>query len=447
MRLVFRERYAHFKQLISANNKALEIMADIEGALEGDRPFGMSLVRSSVTTVSVNVFQMVDNLQRLAPDKYEALTPRFNAINRQIESLLRRETRTQDERLVIGLNAIDKNMVDLVGRKMANLGEIRNKLNQAVPSGFVITATAYERFIAHNDLKVEIERLMQSADQDDIENLYRLHARLDKLIVQAAIPPNLATAVQDAWGDMERDGGSGMTAAMRSSALAEEMPGLSFAGQYRSELNVSGESILEAYKEIVASKYSLQAMAYRLNRGIREEDVAMCVACMTMVDAAAGGVMYSGNPGDIRDHSILISSVWGLPKAVVDGTTPSDLFIISRDESMKILRKDIAGKKQKFVCYPREGICRMDTTGNEAIAASLSDVQAMELARIALRLGSVLRNATGRGMGRRGGRLYYYPTMPAPATHGKPERKREEQLHGKRVCSRDLEGRSHRKCR
>ena len=92
LRLVFRERYAHFKQLISANNKALEIMAAIEEALQGDRPFGMAFVRSCVTTVSVNVFQMVDNLQRLAPGKYDALTPRFNAISGDIDRLMRRET-------------------------------------------------------------------------------------------------------------------------------------------------------------------------------------------------------------------------------------------------------------------------------------------------------------------------------------------------------------------
>lgn len=387
LRLVFRERYAHFKQLISANNKALEIMADIEGALEGDRPFGMSLVRSCVTTVSVNVFQMVDNLQRLAPDKYEALTPRFNAISRQIESLLRRETRTQDERLVIGLNAIDKNMVDLVGRKMANLGEIRNKLNQAVPSGFVITATAYERFIAHNDLKVEIERLMQSADQDDIENLYRLHARLDKLIVQAAIPPDLATAVQDAWRDMEEDAGSGMTAAMRSSAVGEDEKGSSFAGLHRSELNVSADHLFDAYKHIVASKYSLPAITYRLNKGFRDEDIAMCVGCLAMLETVAGGVMYSRNPFDLNDDSIVINAAWGLPKAVVDGSVDGDLFVIDRKPPMRIVRREIRIKDRKFTCYPEEGVCRLDITDEAARnQACLDDKAVLDLAVIAVQL-------------------------------------------------------------
>ena len=387
LRLVFRERYAHFKQLISANNKALDIMAEIEGALQGDRPFGMTLVRSCVTTVSVNVFQMVDNLQRLAPRKYDGLTPRFHAISQQIEKLLRRETRARDERLVIGLNAIDKHMVDLVGSKMANLGEIHNKLDLAVPSGFVITATAYERFIAYNDLKVEIERLMQSADQDDIENLYRLHARLDKLIVQADIPPDVTAAVRQAWRDMESSAGPGMTAAMRSSALGEDEQGSSFAGLHRSELNVSADHLFDAYKQIVASKYSLPAITYRLNKGFRDEDIAMCVGCLAMLETVAGGVMYSRNPFDLNDDSIVLNAAWGLPKAVVDGSVDGDLFVIDRNPPMRIIRREIRTKDRKFTCYPEEGVCRLAITDAKVRdQACLDDQSALDLAAIAVQL-------------------------------------------------------------
>ena len=45
LRLDFKERYYNFKLLINANNKALEIMSDIERALGGKRPFGMTFVQ------------------------------------------------------------------------------------------------------------------------------------------------------------------------------------------------------------------------------------------------------------------------------------------------------------------------------------------------------------------------------------------------------------------
>jgi pyruvate,water dikinase len=173
---------------------------------------------------------------------------------------------------------------------------------------------------------------------------------------------------------------------MRSSALGEDAADTSFAGQYRSELNVSPDYLIDAYKDIVASKYSLQAVAYRHNRGILDEDVSMCVGCMVMVNALAGGVTYSRNPLNIRDDSIIINSVWGLPKSVVDGSVAPDAFIISRSEPLAVIEKDIKTKDYKFVCYPDEGVCRLDLMGEGRELASISDEQAIELARIALQL-------------------------------------------------------------
>ncbi|MBN1103049.1 MAG: pyruvate, water dikinase, partial [Deltaproteobacteria bacterium] len=128
----------------------------------------------------------------------------------------------------------------------------------------------------------------------------------------------------------------------------------------------------------------LPAMMYRLNRGIRDEDVAMCVGCMEMVDAVSGGVAYSRNPIDIRDDAVVINSVWGLPKSVVDGSTAVDLYRVSRGDPMALCLKEINTKEQKFVCYPEEGVCRLDLVGDESKEASLSDEQALEIARLAV---------------------------------------------------------------
>ena len=382
----FKARYHNFKLLLNANNKALEVMTELEEALRGSSPFGMGFVRARITAISTNVFQIIKLLNELAPHKYKALFERFKDIQEKIGPFLEIKEVLRDEHLVISLRDCKRDMADQVGTKVANLGEIGRVLHLAIPNGFVVTAAGYQRFMEHNDLKSEIQRRIQSAGAENMEQLYTLSASIQQLIIRASVPSALKEEIRRHYGLLEHEEGEGLRVAMRSSALGEDMPGLSFAGQYRSELNVSSENIFEAYREIVASKYSLQAMAYRINRGIRDEDVAMCVVCMTMVDAVAGGVIYSRNPADIRQDSVVLNSVWGLPKAVVDGAVPSDLFIVSRDEPIKILRKDITRKGQKFVCYPLEGICRMNTTPGEATSASLSDEQVAELARIALRI-------------------------------------------------------------
>jgi pyruvate, water dikinase len=386
LRIAFKDRYHSFKLLLNANNKALEVMADIERALQGNQPFGMSFVRSSCTAVSVNVFNMIKNIEKLAPGKYGKLNHRFNIIQQHIDRLLSRKKSMEDERLVLSLDAVTKELTDLVGSKMANLGEMKNRLGINVPKGFVITAAAYEKFIKENDLQTEIDRRFQSADVDNMERLYTLSSEIQQLIITSDIPDDLAGSIMQAWDRLASETGERTTLALRSSALGEDTQERSFAGQYKSELNVSIESIFQAYKEVIASKYSLQAITYRLNRGFRDEDISMCVGCMAMVDAVAGGVMYSRNPVDMRDDSIFINAAWGLPKSVVDGSDACDLIVVSRKVPMEITREDIKTKKRKFVCFPEEGVCRMELTGETGYLAAIDKSQALGLAEFAVKI-------------------------------------------------------------
>ena len=380
----FKTRYHHFKLLLNANNKALEIMAEMEEGLRGTKPFGMNFVRSRCTAVSTSVWQIARNLNDLAPGKYEGLYDRFKEIQLRINPFLAHSDAAREGPLVIPLDDTDTETADQVGGKMANLGEIRNRLSMRVQNGFAVTARGYYRFMEYNDLQSEIDRRIQATDVDRLDQLHALSAAIRQLIIGSPLPEDLSEAMMGAYRRLEEMDGTGIRVAMRSSALGEDFAGTSFAGQYLSELNVNREFIPDVYKEIVASKYGLAAMAYRLNRGIRDEDVAMCVGCMSMVDPVSGGVLYSRNPLDIRDDAIVINSVWGLPKSVVDGSSATDLFMVSRKAPMTILRREIACKEQKFVCYPDAGVCRLDATGDERELASLKDDQALELARLAV---------------------------------------------------------------
>jgi pyruvate,water dikinase len=386
LRVEFQDRYHSFKLLLNANNKALDIMADIEHALAGGRPFGMAFIRAACTSIAVNVFNMIKYLDRLAPEKYRDLYSAYNHLQQTIDRLLAPQKTVIDDRLVVPLSAVDKNLADLVGSKMANLGEIRKNLNLRVPEGFVITSAAYRSFMEFNDLQPEIQRRFQSADTQAIEALYNFSAEVQQMIIRSRIPPQLIRAVNDAWVRLERDGTAKITVALRSSALGEDTFESSFAGQYRSILNVGFEHLFEAYKEIVASKYSLQAITYRLNRGFRDEDIAMCVGCLMMVEGVAGGVTYTRHPVNIHDESIYINSAWGLPKLVVDGSDVCDLFVVSRQLPMKVIKEQVGVKERKFVCYPEEGVCRMDLVADDKRLPSIDHGQAAVLAQIGVAL-------------------------------------------------------------
>ncbi len=384
LREAFSVRYHSFKLLLAANNKALEIMSEMEEAQRGIRPFGMSFVRASSTAVSVNVFRIVQNLDHLAPGKYAELFDRFKAIQADIRAVLSRGKPPAEGRLVIPLEEVDKDLSDQTGSKMASLGEAARALKIRTPPGFVVTAHAFRRFLAFSDLQPEIDRRIQASEASAMDELYALSADLQQLIIRSPLPPDLAEEMAAAYSRLEAATEKGVRVSLRSSALGEDSHGTSFAGQYRSRLNVSPDSIPAVYKEILASKYSLEAIAYRKNRGIPDEDVAMCVGCMAMVPGVAGGVTYSRNPMDIRDDSILIHSVWGLPKSVVDGTIAPDVFVLSRTPSLSLVKKDIAQKERAFVCYPEEGVCRLSLTGEKSGEPSLTDAQALALGEMAL---------------------------------------------------------------
>jgi len=377
----FRTRYHHFKLLLNSNNKALRIMSEMEETLQGSRPYGMTHVRAMTTGVSSNVYQIIQHLNALAPGRYEKLFPRFKEIQGKIEPIISppRESKGPQP-LVIPLDELGVAQTDLVGSKMANLGEIGRVLGLATPKGFVITAEAYRRLIEENDLRSEINRLMQARPDDSLDSLYATSSKIQQLIFSAKIPPQLRQAVYEQYEAIEKQLGKGVRVAMRSSALGEDLEGTSFAGQYRSELNVSKENIIRAYRNVVASKYGLSAMNYRLNRGIREEDVAMCVGCMTMVDSVSGGVAYSRDPMSIRQDQVLINSAWGLPKAIVDGDVDPDVFRVSRGDPMRVKQKNIPVKDIKYVNFPDEGISKQELDEEEGSRPSLTDEQAVGLA-------------------------------------------------------------------
>jgi len=386
LRVDFRARYHQFKLLLNANNKSLEIMADIERALRLGQPFGMSFVKAICTAISVNVFQMIKNLAELGPGKYNELSNRFNGIQHNIDQLLTERKEVKDKRLIIPLKSIDKEMADLVGSKMANLGEIKNKIKIQVPEGFSITSAAYQKFMEHHDLQSEIERRFQSADLEDMERLYTLSSEIQQLIIRSRPPEDLHEAIMNACRELEGTVGGKIGLAVRSSALGEDTARTSFAGQYRTELNVSSEEIIEAYKEVIASKYSLPAITYRLNRGFRDADISMGVGCLVMIDAEAGGVIYSRNPVDLSDNSIFINSVWGLPESVVDGSVACDLFVVTREKPIRVIQKEIKVKEKKSIRRSQDGVSRIDLPQDIGELPSIDETQACILAELAIKM-------------------------------------------------------------
>lgn len=384
----FQTRYHHFKLLLTSNNSTLDAMARIQKALGGQEPFSMAFVRSSCTEAGARVYQIVRHLNELSPaGRYKNLFPRFHEIQERIDRCLAVSHAFAEGPLLLSLGDIDVGYVGQTGAKMATLGEAKNKLGMRVPDGFVLTAMAYQVFMRHNELQKEIDRRIQSAEvEGSMEKLFNLSASLQQCIINAPLPDELLEAIENGCTMLRERGHVPLRLAMRSSALGEDAQGASFAGQYRSQLNVSPESAPQAYKEIVAGKYTLQAMAYRLHKGIRDEDIAMCVGVLPLVRSRASGVAYSRDPMRPEEDAVLVNAVWGLPKGVVEGSAPVDALRLSRTPPHNVLKRTVPHKKWRYICRQGEGLAREDLDEEMASDASVSEAEAAKVARLALRL-------------------------------------------------------------
>lgn len=385
VRALFKERYQAFKTLLKANNEAHETMTRMGLALRSGRPFGMAFVRGGCTALSVDVFKMAESLVRLGGEGYRELFAVSERIFGEIDAHLRSEPVLPGGPLVLDLGQVSGASGEAAGGKMASLGEIRSRLGMRVPEGFVISTAAHRAVIESANFLEEVRARMQVIDTDDVAALHRVSADLQRLALGLEIPPELRESIQRALGGLQDARGPGLRLSLRSSAIGEDAPGASFAGQYRTVLNVGGDRILDAYKEVLASKYTVPAITYRLKRGYRDADILMAVGCMEMVDAAAGGVMYSRDPADPEGRSVLISSCWGLATSVVDGSVSPDLFRVSRADG-RLLEAVVGGKEHTAAPHPAEGVDRRETPAERRAQLSLTPEQAAGLAALAVRL-------------------------------------------------------------
>jgi pyruvate, water dikinase len=391
MASIFRAKYDLFKQLLASNTELLNIITDLEDKLQGQHVFGMSYVRSQSARCAFHALRMIQSLNELSGNRYAKLMSVLEMVNDRIKNELeqRREAPLTD--LVLPYSQIHRDMVDFVGGKSANLGEVLNRVQLPVAEGFAITTRAFDTLLAHNDLVDEINKIKMELDINNPESIQTTSEDIQRLIISAKIPPELAAAISDAYRSMtdrlteKGYPGSEPRISLRSSAIGEDSE-LSFAGQYLSLLNVPEHQMLQSYKYIVASLYTPRAISYRLNKGIRDEDVAMSVACLQMVESVASGVIYTHHPYRAHEDNIIISAVWGLGPYAVDGHITPDTYVVGKDPENTLIDRQISEKPVQLVNNPDGGLVEVAVDEPQRQAPCLQPDQVRTLAGYAMKL-------------------------------------------------------------
>ena len=123
----------------------------------------------------------------------------------------------------------------------------------------------------------------------------------------------------------------GPKVAVRSSATAEDLPGLSFAGQYESILDVDVDGLEDAVLACWASLWGDRAVAYRARNAVPHDAVAMAVIVQRFVPCALGGVAFTADPVSGERHVVVESSAEGA-EAIVSGRVAPERHVFELAE-------------------------------------------------------------------------------------------------------------------
>lgn len=194
----------------------------------------------------------------------------------------------------------EKLNADFGGKANSLLKLVENNFN--VPRFYIITSKAYQEFLKFNHIE----------SFDDL-------VKLKKEIEDANFPNTLEDEIFDYWEKYNFD-----KTAVRSSASNEDGQEKSFAGQYKTFLNVDKKELLIKIKKCWISLFEDNVVAYS-NDIINQ---VMNVIVQEMVEADYSGVAFSSDPTGSSNNYSVIEVCPGLGEKLVSGNvTPTTMFV------------------------------------------------------------------------------------------------------------------------
>lgn len=280
---------------------------------------------------------------------------------------------------ILPIDAKDVSL-ELVGGKGKSLARLASA-GMSVPNGFYLTTSAYKDFVEKNNLQKTIISLAKPEIMGRTVSFESASEHIQELIKGVELPSEIVDEVRQAYEALNVQSPA---VAVRSSANAEDLPDLSFAGQQDTYLNIRGDkALITSIRNCWASLWTPRAISYRHQMGIEQEMVAMAVVVQIMVPSDVSGILFTANPVNGERSEFIINSSFGLGEAVVGGQVTPDTYVV--DRKTKSLKEKIIGPKaQKIVSSDTQGTILQDVSEDERNQSSLSEKSLKELSSTAL---------------------------------------------------------------
>jgi pyruvate,water dikinase len=277
---------------------------------------------------------------------------------------------------------LDKKSVALAGGKGASLGEM-TQAKIPVPVGFVVLASAFDRFLAETDLNVEVESLLKKVNKKDVNSVDRASNEIRDLILKAKFPKDLAKEILKDFAKLKAT-----FVAVRSSATAEDSSTASWAGELESYLNTSKKNLLLNIKNCWSSLFTPRAIFYRIEKGLHKTKVSVAVVIQKMVQSEISGICFTVHPVTKDYDQMIIEAGYGLGEAIVGGMITPDTYVVHKKKK-NILDKNISTQEMMIVKHsPRLGEAGQNGNIEKQVPKAkqtkqkISDAQILKLAQI-----------------------------------------------------------------
>ena len=262
----------------------------------------------------------------------------------------------------------------LVGGKGINLVKLKTA-GLPVPDGFILTTKAYREFVEFNRIGEKIKHVLETIRADDPSSLQEASAKIRLFFSEGKLPGKLSEEINAAAAGIKDQ-----PVAVRSSATAEDLPEMSFAGLQDTYLNIIGETALKkAVINCWSSLWTARAIGYRLRNQVPNESVTLSVVVQHMVPAESAGVLFTANPLNGERGQYVIDATLGLGEALVSGLVEPDHYEVDLLEN-RVSRKTLGAKRTITRALSEGGVV------NENIQAgtvqALSDKQIFQLVEL-----------------------------------------------------------------
>ena len=243
---------------------------------------------------------------------------------------------------ILAFSKISKKDVPLAGGKGASLGEM-TQAKIPVPSGFVITAELFDKFLLATDLYQDIQAKLAQVNYQDTNSVDKASNVIRDLIHDAQFPEELKKEVLVEFKKLKCK-----YVAVRSSATAEDSSTASWAGELDTFLNTTEKTLTNNIKQCWSSLFTPRAIFYRKEKKLIKTKVSVAVVVQKMIQSEISGITFTVHPVTKDKNQMIIEAGYGLGEAIVSGSITPDAYVIDK-RNMSILDINITEQERKLI--------------------------------------------------------------------------------------------------